>query len=80
MRTTVTLESDTEALLKEEVSRTGLSFKAVLNRAVRQALAPRNGEVTVEPLFREPFPSGLPSFNQLADQWDDDRTLNELSS
>lgn len=39
MRTTVTIAPDTEALLREEVSRTGASFKAVLNESIRRALA-----------------------------------------
>jgi hypothetical protein len=38
MRTTVTIEADTEHLLREEVHRTGQSFKKVLNLAVRRAL------------------------------------------
>ena len=41
VRTTVTIDADTAALLQEEVARTGLSFKEVLNRAVRRALGPR---------------------------------------
>jgi hypothetical protein len=39
MRTTVTLDPDVERLLREAVRRTGQSFKVVLNRAVREALA-----------------------------------------
>lgn len=80
MRTTVTIDPDTAALLQEEVARTGLSFKEVLNRAVRRALAPRARRVKLKPLFRKPFPSGLTSFNRLADDWDDDETLRELKS
>jgi hypothetical protein len=38
MRTTVTLDPDVERLLKEEAHRTRLSFKAVLNNAVRAGL------------------------------------------
>lgn len=38
VRTTVTLDPDVERLLKEEVHRTRLSFKAVLNNAVRAGL------------------------------------------
>ncbi|MBI3927411.1 MAG: ribbon-helix-helix protein, CopG family [Armatimonadetes bacterium] len=80
MRTTVTIDPDTAALLQEEVARTGLSFKEVLNRAVRRALAPRAERINVEPLFQEPFPPGLPSFNRLADEWDDEETMRELRS
>ena len=80
MRTTVTIEPDNEALLRAEVLRSGLSFKEVLNRALRRALARNTEPVKVEPLFSEPFPVGLGSFNQLADSLDDERTLDELSS
>jgi hypothetical protein len=78
MRTTVTIDADTEALLKEEVMRTGLSFKEVLNRAIRRALGPPPVSVVVEPIFPAPFPSDLGSFNRLGEEWDDEATLNEL--
>ena len=80
MRTTVTIDADTAALLQEEVARTGLSFKQVLNSAVRRALAPRTGVSTVEPIFQHPFPVSLNNFNRLADEWDDEETLRELNS
>lgn len=80
MRTTVTIDADTAALLQEEVARTGLSFKEVLNRAIRTALGPRPKQVPVRPLFPAPFPAGLGSFNRLADEWDDEDTLRELRS
>ena len=80
MRTTVTIDPDTAALLQEEVARSGLSFKEVLNRAVRRALAPRAESRVVVPLFTEPFPAGLNQFNRLADEWDDEETLRELKS
>ena len=81
MRTTVTIEPDTEALLKEEVRRTGRSFKEVLNEAIRRSLGryePR--AVKLKPLFREPFPPSLTgvSMNRLADELDDEETLREL--
>ncbi|MDQ6772550.1 MAG: antitoxin [Candidatus Dormibacteraeota bacterium] len=38
MRTTVTLEADVEALLKNAMREQGLSFKEALNRAVRSGL------------------------------------------
>jgi hypothetical protein len=40
MRTTVTLDPDVERLLRDAVRRSGSSFKEVLNRAVREGLAP----------------------------------------
>ena len=41
MRTTVTIDPDTEALLRGEAARTGQSFKVVLNQAVKRALGGR---------------------------------------
>lgn len=82
MRTTVTIDADTEALLKAEVARSGLSFKAVLNAAVKRALGRRPGGLRVEPLFAAPFPAGLSSqsFNRLGAEWEDQETVKELSS
>lgn len=82
MRTTVTLEPDIEGLLRGEVRRTGASFKEVLNQAVRRALGPGSRKVRVEPVFPAAFPATLEgrSFNHLADEWDDETTLEELSS
>src|ERR1700745_231176 len=39
MRTTVTLDPDVDRLLKEEMRRSGTSFREALNRAVRRGLA-----------------------------------------
>ena len=82
MRTTVTIDADTEALLKDEAARTGQSFKAVLNQAVKRALGRRQAEVRVEPLFSAPFPAELvqQNFNRLAAEWEDEETVKELSS
>jgi hypothetical protein len=40
MRTTVTLEPDTEALVRELMTREGIGFKEAINRAIRLGLAP----------------------------------------
>jgi hypothetical protein len=82
VRTTVTIDADTEALIREEASRTGASFKAVLNQAVRRALGPRGEKQVVEPLFTVPFPVALTdiNFNRLAAEWEDQDTLRELTS
>jgi hypothetical protein len=40
MRTTVTLDPDTEKLLRSAVRERGVSFKAVLNDALRRGLTP----------------------------------------
>lgn len=82
MRTTVTIDADTEALLRQEAARTGQSFKVVLNQAVKRALGRRPGPARVEPLFPAPFPAELTqrSFNRLASEWEDEDTIKELSS
>jgi hypothetical protein len=81
MRTTVTIDPDTEILLKETARSTGQSFKVVLNEAIRTSLGKKSPtRVPVEPLFPAPFPPSLESanFNHLADQWEDEDTLREL--
>ena len=50
MRTTVTLDSDVERILRDEVHRSRKSFKEILNNAVRTALRPKS----------RPFPELLP--------------------
>jgi hypothetical protein len=49
VRTTVTLDPDVERLLREAARRSGKSFKEVLNRAVREALAPRSDARSSKP-------------------------------
>jgi len=41
MRTTVTLDSDVERILRDEIHRSRKSFKEILNDAVRKALKPK---------------------------------------
>lgn len=81
MRTTVTIDADTEALLRDEVARTGQSFKQVLNQAVKKSLRKQTSKLRVTPLFKAPFPANLESsnFNHLSDAWDDENTLSEMS-
>jgi hypothetical protein len=83
MRTTVTIDPDTENLLREEVRRTGQSFKEVLNLSIRRALVSKPEDVRkVVPLFPAAFPPELAavSFNRLADELDDEATLRELGA
>lgn len=85
MRTTVTIDPDTESLLREEMRRSGLSFKEALNQSIRRSLLtaePGVTRYTVTPLFTAPFPaefSGV-SFNRLVDELDDEVTLRELGA
>jgi hypothetical protein len=39
MRTTVTLDADTEQLLRQAMQQTGQGFKSMLNQAIRKGLA-----------------------------------------
>jgi len=59
MRTTVTLDPDVERLLRDATRRSGQSFKAVLNRAIREGLAPQ-AHARVRAAFRiKARPMGL---------------------
>jgi len=85
MRTTVTIDPDTENLLRAEVRRTGLSFKEVLNLSIRRSLLATTVEsrrIGITPLFPAAFPSEFSggSFNRLANELDDETTLRELGA
>ena len=59
MRTTLTLEDDVEAKLKEEMGRSGESFKRTVNRVLRRGLnAPRAADLSA-PFEIEPRDLGL---------------------
>lgn len=51
MRTTVTLDPDVEALVRHRMRERGLSFKKVLNQALRSALGHRSD--TMPEAFRQ---------------------------
>ena len=85
MRTTVTIDPDTENLLRAEVRRTGLSFKEVLNLSIRRSLLATTVEsrrIGITPLFPAAFPSEFSggSFNRLANELYDETTLRELGA
>jgi hypothetical protein len=85
MRTTVTLDPDTEALLREEMKRNGVSFKEALNAGIRRgtlSMREDRPRLKVNPLFGAPFPAEFQgkSFNRVADELDDDETLRELKA
>ncbi len=82
MRTTVTLDPDVTAKLKQVARERGISFKQALNQAVRAGLGP--GRARRRP-FRQPTqPMGLrPGVSvdkalQLAAALEDDETVREL--
>ena len=59
MRTTVTLESEAERLLREAMRQRGQSFKEALNRAIVQGLADLRGDPEEAPFVPQTFPMGL---------------------
>ena len=74
MRTTVTLDPETERLLREAMRQRGQSFKEVLNRAVVQGLADLQHEAGDPPFVPQTFPMGLRAGNgpaHLGDLGDD---------
>lgn len=78
MRTTVTLEPDTVALLQRRMKERGVSFKVALNDAIRAGLAPRGAS------YRVPTRAmGLPTVNldralQLAAELEDEELVRKL--
>jgi hypothetical protein len=48
MRTTITLDPDTDLLVKRAMRERGLSFKQAVNDAIRAGLAPRREAAAVE--------------------------------
>jgi hypothetical protein len=83
MRTTVTLDPDVAARLKETARRGGISFKEALNSTVRRGFD--RGDVKSQP-FRLPPPQRLearPGVNldkalQLAGELEDTETMRKL--
>jgi hypothetical protein len=84
MRTTLTLEADVAARLKSEVRRTGRSFKAVVNEALKRGLG-LMGKPVRPPRFEvRPHAFGfkpgidLDRLNQLADELDAEHAARKL--
>jgi hypothetical protein len=83
MRTTLTLDDDLAAQLREEAVRQGLPFKQVLNRTLRLGLRAASGAPERRPFRTEARRLGLrPGFdpaklNQLADDLEDEEILGK---
>lgn len=82
MRTTVSLDPDAEALVREAMRREGISFKEAINRAIRAGLAARPRRTrfrqkTVDLGFNPaiPYDKAL----ELAGQMEDQEILRKLS-
>jgi hypothetical protein len=59
MRTTVTVDDDVELLLRQAMQRTGQSFKATLNYAIRRGLADAEPTSVEEPFVVKASSMGL---------------------
>lgn len=59
MRTTVTLEPETERLLREAMHQRGQSFNETLNQAVIKGLADLHCDIDKTPFIQQSFPMGL---------------------
>ncbi len=82
MRTTITLESDVEKLIRRE-ERKGRSFKDIVNVAIRRGLT--QAPTTYEPVFPtfdltlRPGVDPNQNFNRLASAIEDEAVLAKLS-
>lgn len=80
MRTTVTLDADTEQIIRRRMNERNQSFKQALNDAIRSGVADRAAS---EPFRTEPAAMGesrvsLDRALQLAAQLEDDELLRKL--
>lgn len=84
MRTTVTLDPDVEALVRQAMRERGLSFKQALNQAVRAGVANVSG-AKIEPFRQRSFSLGRPRVDltkalSLAGELDDQRTTRHYNA
>lgn len=84
MRTTVTLDPDTEALLRREIARSQVSFKRAINDAIRRGLTgSRPGKrAPVDVLgFRSEYRPGVDRLRlqQLADEMETDDVADRIA-
>jgi len=80
VRTTVTLDADTEAFVRQQVARRGVSFKRALNDAIRVGIRPPAPHTAFRTQSR---PMGLPAVNldralQIAAGDEDDELIRRM--
>jgi hypothetical protein len=83
VRTTVTLDPDTEALVKRLMQERGISFKQAVNQAIRAGLTTKPGETPVEtPTFRMGFRPEIPwdKALSLTAELEDDELVRRLAT
>lgn len=79
MRTTVTLDSDTEHLIRQRMKDKGVSFKRALNDAIREGA----GASVREPYESPTFDLGVPSVDltkalRLAGELEDEHLIGRM--
>jgi hypothetical protein len=83
MRTTVTLDPDTEALIRKAMRERGLTFKQALNEAIRAGLAPETPTAAFRtPTFSMGFNPAVPLDKalRLAAELEDEELLRRLTT
>ena len=84
VRTTLTLDPDVAEGLRQEIRRTGKTFKAAVNDALRAGLGGAGRRPKTKRFVVEPFDAGLrpgidpTRLNQLADELEVEATLRTL--
>ncbi len=81
MRTTITLDADTEALVRRDMRERGVPFKVAVNDAIRAGLASARG--ADRPFRTAAVDMGTPTVNldralQLAADLEDDEALRRM--
>lgn len=80
MRTTVTLDPDTEAIVRKRMRERGVSFKEALNGAIRDGVTPERGR---QPFVTRTVDMGVPTVNldkalQLAGELEDEEIVRKM--
>lgn len=84
MRTTITLEDDVVAKLKDRMARSGASFKETLNENLRRGLDQPTGDELARPFRVRPRSMGLrpgielDNIGGLLNRFDGVKTINSL--
>ncbi len=83
VRTTVTLDSDTAALVQRHMRERGVSFKQAVNDAIRSGLTVAGGGGQREVFRTRSVPMGLPTVNldralQLAGELEDEERVRKM--
>jgi hypothetical protein len=80
VRTTVTLAPDVRALVERRMRERGITFGDALNGALREALAPGDGEAFATPTFSMGEPAvPLDKALRLAAELEDDELVRRLA-